>query len=416
MSFRTDMISSGCDRSNDAGPGVDSARAGTSPDPVGRWLDHLMRRRWAIITGVVLLVVLLLAVTGIGWYYSSELLVPDRQLDYPDRLAATDPGRVTLAASRLTEQPGIWGIQWTGGEEGALRVGGVDEVGPAGAVRPVLHGAPPTPGTSIYLDPIAFGPDPSARGIAFSQTTFPSRLGGMPAWFVPGTRSDTWVIAVHGRGSSGMEALRILPTLQAAGLPVLAISYRNDEGAPASPDGIYHLGESEWQDVEAAVDYATSRGAQRVVLYAWSMGGAIVGAYLDRAANARSVQAAVLDSPVLDWRAVLALQTRNRDLPTFITPIAEWFISARTGIDFDRFDLVDHPPSVRPPTLLFHGSGDTTVPVQPARDLAAAAPRLAWPLTYVEIPGAEHTAGWNVDPGGYEHRVAEFLAANAAAP
>jgi hypothetical protein len=41
---------------------------------------------------------------------------------------------------------------------------------------------------------------------------------------------------------------------------------------------------------------------------------------------------------------------------------------------------------------------------------------LAWPLTYVEIPGAEHTAGWNVDPGGYERRVAEFLAANAAAP
>ena len=229
---------------------------------------------------------------------------------------------------------------------------------------------------------------------------------------MPGAGGDTWVIAVHGLGSSGMEALRILPTLHAAGLPVLAISYRNDEGAPASPDGLYHLGESEWQDVEAAVDYATANGAQRIVLYAWSMGGAVVGAYLDRAANARSVRAAILDSPVLDWRAVLALHTRNRHLPMFVTAIARWFISARIGIDFDRFDLLRHPPVVRPPTLLLHGSGDTMVPVQPARDLAAAAERLGWPLSYVEFPGAEHTAGWNVDQGGYERRVAEFLAAN----
>ncbi len=375
-----------------------------------------MRLRWSIITVVVLLVLLLIAVAGIGWYYSSELLVPNRQLDYPDRLVAADAAELTLATSRMTEQRGVWGVQWADGEEGALRVGGVNGVEEAGLVRPVLHGTPPAPRTPIYMDPIAYGPDPSSRGIAFSSVTFPSRLGAMPAWFVLGARSDTWVIAVHGRGSSGMEALRILPTLQAAGLPVLAISYRNDEGAPASPDGLYHLGGSEWQDVEAAVDYATARGAQRIVLYAWSMGGAVVGAYLDRAPNARLVQAAVLDSPVLDWRAVLVLQTRNRDLPTVITPIAEWFISARTGIDFDRFDLVRHPPTARPPTLLFHGSGDTTVPVQPARDLAAAAGRLGWPLTYVEFPGAEHTAGWNVDPGGYERRVADFLAANLPAP
>ena len=33
-----------------------------------------------------------------------------------------------------------------------------------------------------------------------------------------------------------------------------------------------------------------------------------------------------------------------------------------------------------------------------ARDLPAAAPRLGWPLTYVQVPGAEHIVGWNVTP------------------
>jgi len=37
--------------------------------------------------------------------------------------------------------------------------------------------------------------------------------------------------------------MRILPTLAALGLPTLIPSYRNDDGAPATADGYYHLGE-----------------------------------------------------------------------------------------------------------------------------------------------------------------------------
>ncbi|MBO0876020.1 MAG: prolyl oligopeptidase family serine peptidase, partial [Pseudonocardia sp.] len=76
-------------------------------------------------------------------------------------------------------------------------------------------------------------------------------------------------------------------------------------------------------------------------------------------------------------------------------------------------DVVRRPPTVRPPTLVFHGDADTAVPVAPTRALAGAAERLGWPLRYVEVAGAEHTAAWNVDPAGYEAAVTEFLTTHA---
>ena len=81
----------------------------------------------------------------------------------------------------------------------------------------------------------------------------------------------------------------------------------------------------------------------------------------------------------------------------------------RADIDFDRFDLVRNPPALKPPTLLFHGTADGTVPAQSSRDLATAAKGLGWPLQYVEIPGADHTSGWNVATDTYRDALADFL-------
>jgi pimeloyl-ACP methyl ester carboxylesterase len=146
-----------------------------------------------------------------------------------------------------------------------------------------------------------------------------------------------------------------------------------------------------------------------VLLFGWSMGGAIVGQLLARSPLANSVTGVVLDAPVTNWTKTLELQAALRGVPTAIVPIAKMVSDRRIGIDFDKFDLVAHPPTVKPKTLLFHGSADGSVPVQSSRDLAAAAARLQWPLQYVEVPGAEHTAEWNVDPDGYRRNLDDFL-------
>lgn len=344
---------------------------------------------------------------GVGWFYSSMLLDPTPRPVFPERIRPAEPGTVALAATPLACQPGTWGLRWAGG----LAVIGPVTAERAGAVvRPVLGGTPPPPGERAVLDAGPFDPDPAARGLAYVDVDVATPLGPCPAWHVPADPGSTWAVLVHGRGGSRREALRVLPALHALGLTVLVVSYRNDPEAPPSPDGHYHLGDTEWVDVEAAVHHALAHGARRVALVAWSMGGAITAALLDRSPVAEHVAAVVWDAPVVDWRACLRQQARNRRIPAALTPLATAATERRIGIDFDRFDLRRRPPSVRPPTLLVHSSGDTAVPVAPSRALAAVAPAMGWPMEYLEVPEVEHTASWNADPAAYEAAVTAFLA------
>ncbi|WP_245707405.1 alpha/beta hydrolase [Pseudonocardia oroxyli] len=341
---------------------------------------------------------------GIGHHYATVLLDPARVVAFPERVLRADADSVTLATSRLVRQPGVWGLRWP---EGLAVIGPILSDDRHGVRRALLGGPVPREGAAV-IDAGPFDPDPAARGLPFTEVAIPTPLGPAPAWHVPGG-SDTWVIAVHGRGGRRREALRILPALHRLGLPTLVISYRNDDDAPPSPDGHFHLGDSEWEDLEAAVRWACVQGARRIVVVAWSMGAAITGAFLDRSAAADLVVAQVWDAPLVDWRATLRRQARNRLLPPQLVGIATVSARRRIGIDFDRFDLLHTPPRRRPPTLIVHSTPDTAVPVGPSRALAAAGPGLGWPIELVEVAGVEHTAAWNADPDRYEQLVTDFL-------
>ncbi len=213
---------------------------------------------------------------------------------------------------------------------------------------------------------------------------------------------------VHGRGVERYEGLRIAEVLADLGLTVALPVYRNDPGAPASPDGLYHLGDTEWEDVRAVVAHARAHGAERLVLIGHSTGGAIVQALLDRApaAEVASVVGTILDAPVLDWRAVIRLQARLRRVPAPVAALATRSAGRRAGIDWDGLDVRRDPGRLRLPTLLILSDGDRTVPLAPALELAAARPDV---VRLERFPEADHVRAWNADPQRYAAIVARFV-------
>jgi pimeloyl-ACP methyl ester carboxylesterase len=190
----------------------------------------------------------------------------------------------------------------------------------------------------------------------------------------------------------------------------VVLRYRNDPGVPTDDD-LLRLGSAEWQEVEAAMTWAQEQGAERFVLYGWSMGGAIVMQALDRARDRDRVDAVVLDGPVLDWIDTLHLQAQDRGLPTVLADVAAQVTEWRIGIEFDDFDWVTRADEIDVPVLAFHGPDDTYVAWEPTRDLAAARPDV---VTFVQVDGAGHTRSWNADPEGYSEAVQRFLAETVA--
>jgi alpha-beta hydrolase superfamily lysophospholipase len=364
----------------------------------------MSRRRWAILAGVVLLVVAA-AVAAAGWHFSSAVLVPDHSAGPAETtVEGLPPGRVVLARSDDTRRPGVYGLVWLGGR--AIVGAVVQEDGDTVTRRLRAVDGYLAPGMEVALDSNVYAGNPTqALGLPSSTVPIRGELGPMPAWLVPG-RSHTWAIVVHGINSSPETGLRIAPALHRAGLPTLLITYREDLGAPPSPDGFHHMGLTEWRDLGAAAHYALAHGARRLVLVGYSMGGAIVSQFMERSPLAPRVAGLVLDAPVLDWKAVLSFNATEMGFPLLAARPVEWAIGARIDADWESLDALRHPEDFQLPILLFHGSEDDVVPISTSADFAALLPR--W-VTYFRVPEAGHTEAWNVDPALYERRLGAFL-------
>ena len=363
-----------------------------------------------------MLLLALAAAVFVTWNFSSVALVPDHH-DWPLEVDVEDvkPGRITLSAGHNSEQPGVYGLDW---QTGHAIVGPVLAEG-GGTVTRRLSDARGylVPGVQAGLDSHVYAGDPGqALGLPFNSVGVPDPLGPMPAWLIhappkaPTAERHTWAIVVHGHNDNRQNDLRIAPTLRQTGLTSLLISYRNDLGAPESPDGLYHLGETEWIDLQAAVRYALAHGAQRVVLVGYSMGGELITQFMQRSRLSGEVSALVLDAPVLDWRSLFEYNAEQMGLPGFLGVPVEWMIDARVNPDWDNLDALDHPEDFHLPILLFHSTEDELVPISTSDDFAAELPR--W-VTYYRLPVVGHTESWNLNPRLYDRRLRRFILQNA---
>ena len=355
---------------------------------------------------------LVAAVLGIAWYYSD--LIEDGALrvkhdppEYDVEVVALEDGRVALrfpTEEELRKEPRIMGLEWPGGY---ARVSENLEVSGNEAIREyeLLEGDLSL-GDMVRFEKYGYPGDPlRAYGIAFEDIRFASPMGEFAAWQVDGT-DDTWVILVHGKGASRGEALRMLSVIEGAGLPSLTITYRNDDGAPEDPSGYYQYGLTEWNDLEAAAQYALAEGASNLIIVGYSMGGGIVTNFLYQSALVDRVAGVILDSPMLDLGATVDLGGQNRNLPGFLTTVAKIISGFRFDIDWAGLDYLSRVEEITVPVLLFHGDADETVPVETSEMLAESRPDL---VTYVLFEDTPHVGGWNVDSETYETAVRNFV-------
>ncbi|UQA96172.1 alpha/beta hydrolase [Streptomyces halobius] len=352
------------------------------------------------------------AAVAVGRYASDVALKPssDNPLPGDSRLtvhSATDD-LITLTRSLASLRPGVYGLTGAGCHA---------------VLGPVVHGSPHpadtvvrrltrvthgvlTPGARMRLTPqVHIGNPRDALGADCADVDIPGELGALPAWFVPGVR-DTWVITVHGLGTTREHPMVIMPFLRRHHLPVLDLAYRNDLGAPRTADGINHLGDSEWRDLDAAIRYAVRYGARDVVLHGWSTGATMALRAAVNSALRDRISGIVLDSPVLDRHATIRALAAARRVPRTLLPLVVRAAKGTTGVPVDDpADAVD-PARLTAPVLLFHGPDDTIAPWTASRSFAA---RRADLISLQPVPHAPHAAMWNADPTGYEEALRRFL-------
>lgn len=357
-----------------------------------------------------------LALFGVGWHFSSViyhdgLRVPTESRPDTAEIVSIAPSAVTLrrlphaASGDDLGYAGQWGFDV---HHGYVRMGPVISHGTRSVERAVLGvtGAV-SAGDRGRVDRSDYPHDPrAALGLRYQDVEYRSPLGPMPAWFVPG-RVSTWVILVHGWRVGRDEALRALPLFASRGMPALVIEYRNGRGVTRDPSGRYQFGQTEWRDLQGAVEYALSHGAKNVVIAGFSMGGAIAVNFMYRSGRASHVKALVLDSPMLDFGRTIDLGAKQRGVPRFITSIAKRLTSLRYGVNWGALDYLAKDRRLRVPILLFQGGDDKRVPRATSDELARDLPEL---VQYEFFPHAQHVGSWNADPDRYDRAVRAFLA------
>ncbi|MCH9038600.1 MAG: alpha/beta hydrolase [Chloroflexi bacterium] len=379
-----------------------------------------MARR-KVLTGVGVLLALFMAflVVGTGVYLSNLIrdsgLLPDfEEPEFDLVVADIGDGLITLRLldgfedNELFEHAGVLGLK---GESSYNRVGDIVSLSSREVQRQFIQvTGPPEIGEPVRLDSFAYEGDPAtALGLDFEEIFFTSPVGEFPAWYVEGDR-DTWAVIVHGRNANPGEALRVMPILSGTGMKLLAIHYRNDQGLPASEDGLHRYGLTEWEDLEASVRYALDNGADDIVLFGYSMGGGVVANFLYQSTLSDQVSAVILDSPMLELGRTIDWGGQQLGYPQFLLSYAKFAASLRFDVDFPATDYLARAGELDVPILLIHGSEDTTIPFSISDDLAKERPDIVTPF-FVE--GAGHVLAWNIDPEGYNRAVTDFLAAIA---
>lgn len=373
--------------------------------------------RRVMLVAILLALLAAVAAPAAAWLLSNALTDIRYVSDsYPLRIIAVQPGGPGQAAGRsgatgtvtLTNgpdaaEPGKFRLAWPGGAGLVGSILGESLDGVTRAFTPITGN--PRAGVRAGIEPARYTGTPANLGLPFSTVNVPSTVGPLPTWFVPAAGltvpKPSWVLLVHGLGGSRTDTLPVMGIWHQLGFPILAVTYRNDAGAPASLDRRSHLGLTESHDLDAAVGYALDHGASKVIIEGFSLGGTLALLAADNGLHRSAIAGLVLDSPMLSWHDTLAFATGSSWTADFTCMGLSW----RVGDVCGQITEGRLAAAIRLPTLLIQGGADRVVPTAAAVRVRSLRPAL---VTLRLVQGADHVSAIDTDTASYTNSLSQF--------
>ncbi|MEC5192654.1 MULTISPECIES: alpha/beta hydrolase family protein [unclassified Arthrobacter] len=334
------------------------------------------------------------------------------------RAELTDDGRrVRIDLDDYTKAPGDFGV-FDPATEKYTRVGEVtlineDQKYVERRIDP-LGSVPGRLGPIVDWTPDVFF-EPSAVGGRFEEVDVPTAYGAAPAWLFEAENTDVWVIHIHGSWTDRSIMFRDVHAFSSLGFTSLVPTFRSDPEVSPPQAESSHLGQTEWRDVESAVSYAVARGARRIILSGWSMGGTIALLTAERSAHRDRIVGVVLVGPVTSWRKTITAGAVRAGVPAIgaglvmcllqASPFAR-MLGLEEPIDFDALEWVDVPKRVAVPTLVLHSYTDQEVPWEISAAFQRANPDT---VTLIPLPEAHHTQEWNASPCTFSNELTAWV-------
>jgi fermentation-respiration switch protein FrsA (DUF1100 family) len=247
---------------------------------------------------------------------------------------------------------------------------------------------------------------PENYGLSAEAVEFRSGDGlTLRGWYIPAENSVKTIIVCSGANGSLDADMHVAPWLHEAGFNVLLFNWR----AHGQSEGeVVTLGFNERYDLIAAVEFVKSKGAERIGVLGFSMGGTVA---IATAAVYEDINALVVDSPFVTIVSAVAGGLIERGLHEGVAYVLARLLlitaSLRTQLNLFEIDLVRWIDRIAPrPLLLMFGVQDVIVP-KAEGDLAFA--RAGEPKEVWRVQEAAHRDIEIHQPEEYRRRLVEFF-------
>jgi pimeloyl-ACP methyl ester carboxylesterase len=347
-----------------------------------------------------------------------------RAVIYPRRARPTriievpGPSEAVLSSTPLTRFEGTIGLLYDNETQLAVLKPGVHiNEGSKAVTRTLATPSALRANTDARATGNIFTPD-SVTGLPPESVDIQTGTAAQPAWLYAGTREEasTWVINIHGMLAGRDSALRSAHALKDSGWTSLVISYRGDGEAQGEHRQPSTLGQAEWHDLDAAITFASTHGADTIVLIGWSLGATLALHEAQRGTNRTSIAGLVLVSPVINWARSIRFGMAQNRIPAWLAgatlgalshPITSRLLGLAQPLAFNS-----NLPYVSVPTLVIHSAGDRTAPFDVSREFAEASNL----VTLETFPPSPHAMEWNADPDRFATTLRDWISSLTTDP